>query len=91
MPDRTPVITHIRLFVLSLAAGLDVTASSDEFPVRMPTRHYLDMVRARYMSLLIRFTDDELTAGMREIRRNHPGDQVEFRDRFIFVVGCRSV
>jgi hypothetical protein len=45
------------------------------------------MVRNRYLSLLSLFDDEELAAGIEEIRHRHPGRQVEFRDRFAFVLG----
>ena len=68
-------------------AGLAVKLTYDGFPLRFPTERYLEMVRNRYMSLLSLFDNKELTAGVEEIRGNHPGDWVEFRDRFAFVLG----
>ncbi|MCA1702195.1 MAG: class I SAM-dependent methyltransferase [Actinobacteria bacterium] len=68
-------------------AGLEVSLSYDDFPLRFPTERYLTMVRNRYLSLLSLFDDEELAAGIEEIRHRHPGPQVEFRDRFAFVLG----
>ena len=49
------------------------------------------MVRARYMSLLSGFTDDELRQGIEEMDENVPADGIQrFNDRFIFVVGRRG-
>ena len=42
--------------------------SYESFPLRFPKDVYLDMVRNRYMSLLSEFDDDELNAGVDEIR-----------------------
>jgi ubiquinone/menaquinone biosynthesis C-methylase UbiE len=68
-------------------AGLAVELSYDEFPLVFPTGRYLAMVRDRYMSLLSTFDDDEITAAIDEIRRRYPGERVEFKDRFAFVLG----
>lgn len=67
--------------------GLEVSLFYDDFPLRFPTERYLTMVRNRYLSLLSLFDDEELAAGVAEIRHRHPGPQVEFRDRFAFVLG----
>ena len=71
-------------------AGLTVELSYDEFPLVFPTERYLAMVRDRYMSLLSTFDDDEVAAGIEEIRRRYPGGRVEFKDRFAFVLGIAS-
>ena len=71
-------------------AVLEVSLSYDDFPLRFPTERYLTMVRNRYLSLLSLFDDEELAAGIEEIRHRYPGQQVEFRDRFAFVLGRRD-
>lgn len=68
-------------------ASLAVELSYEEFPLAFPTERYLAMVRDRYMSLLSTFDDDEIAAGVDEIRRRYPGERVEFKDRFAFVLG----
>lgn len=45
--------------------------------------------RAHY-DRLATFDDEELAAGVAEIRRRYPGERVEFRDRFAFVLGAAS-
>jgi hypothetical protein len=47
------------------------------------------MIRDRYMSLLASFTDAELERGITEINEHHPGDRLDFRDRFAFIRGIR--
>ena len=42
------------------------------------------------MSLLSTFDDDEVAAGVEEIRRRYPGERMEFKDRFAFVLGIAS-
>jgi ubiquinone/menaquinone biosynthesis C-methylase UbiE len=71
-------------------AGLAVELSYDEFPLVFPTERYLTMVRDRYLSLLSSFDEEEVTAGIEEIRHRYPGERVEFRDRFAFVLGITS-
>jgi ubiquinone/menaquinone biosynthesis C-methylase UbiE len=71
-------------------AGLAVELSYDDFPLAFPTDRYVAMVRGRYLSLLSLFNDEELAAGVAEIRRRYPGERVEFRDRFAFVLGVAS-
>ncbi|HET9254148.1 MAG TPA: hypothetical protein VFO16_02970, partial [Pseudonocardiaceae bacterium] len=83
-PDPEAIATAMR------EAGLVVELSYDEFPLTFTTERYLAMVRDRYMSLLSTFDDDEVSAGVEEIRRRHPGERVEFRDRFAFVLGIAS-
>ncbi|WP_019814203.1 class I SAM-dependent methyltransferase [Saccharomonospora saliphila] len=67
-------------------SGRAVHIHQDAFPVTMPTARYLDMVGARYLTLLEHFTDTELDAGVTEIRRAHPGDTVTFTDRYTVLV-----
>src|SRR5918997_97302 len=68
-------------------AGLAVELSYDDFPLVFPTERYMSMVRDRYLSLLSTFDDEEVTAGIEEIRHRYPGERVEFMDRFAFVLG----
>jgi ubiquinone/menaquinone biosynthesis C-methylase UbiE len=67
-------------------AGLAVELSYADFPLVFPTQRYVGMVSARYLSLLSMFNDEELAAGIAEIRRRYPDEWVEFRDRFAFVL-----
>jgi ubiquinone/menaquinone biosynthesis C-methylase UbiE len=71
-------------------AGLAVELSYNEFPLMFPTERYLTMVRDRYLSLLSMFNDEEVAAGVEEIRHRYPGERVEFKDRFAFVLGIAS-
>jgi SAM-dependent methyltransferase len=71
-------------------AGLAVELSYDDFLLAFPTERYVAMVGDRYLSLLSMFDDGELAAGVEEIRRRYPGERVEFRDRFAFVLGVAS-
>jgi SAM-dependent methyltransferase len=81
-PDPGEIASAMR------AAGLAVRLSYEEFLRVFPTERYLTMVRERYLSLLSTFSEEELAAGVTEIRRRYPGEQVAFRDRFAFVLGA---
>ena len=70
------------------SAGLTVRVESRSFQVSIPTSIYLTMVSNRYMSLLSDFSDEELAAGIQEMRTQLRGiDPVTFPDTFCFVVG----
>ncbi|MGH3701386.1 MAG: class I SAM-dependent methyltransferase [Pseudonocardiaceae bacterium] len=71
-------------------AGLAVELSYGDFPLAFAAERYVAMVRGRYLSLLSLFDDEELADGVAEIRRRYPGERVEFRDRFAFVLGVAS-
>lgn len=70
--------------------GLVVELSYDDFLLMFPTERYMTMVRDRYLSLLSTFDDEEIAAGVEEIRGRYPGECVEFRDRFAFVLGIAA-
>ena len=72
------------------SASLDVELTYEGFPLSFPTERYLGMVRNRYMSLLSAFDDAQLEAGVAEIRRAHPGEQVAFTATFAFVLGTAA-
>jgi hypothetical protein len=44
------------------------------------------MVADRYMSLLSCFSEEELSAGIREIDDRFPASALEFEDRFAFIL-----
>jgi ubiquinone/menaquinone biosynthesis C-methylase UbiE len=71
------------------AAGLDVDLEYGEFPVRVSRDHYLELVGGRWMSVLSTFDDDELAAGLDQMRRRHRDPELQFVDRFAFVLGVK--
>ncbi len=83
-PDPADIAAQMR------AAGLEAELAYESFPLEFPAERYLQMVRDRHMSLLSHFSDAELEAGVAEIRRDHPGDQISFEDRFAFVLGVKA-
>ena len=71
------------------AAGLEVVVGFPSFPVELERDRYLSMVMGRYMSLLSRYDDTRLAAGVDEIAAAHPEPVLRFVDRFVFVVGSK--
>lgn len=71
-------------------AGLVVRLDYEAFPVRVDRDHYIDLVSRRWMSVLSTFDDAELAAGLREMSERHPPGELEFPDRFAFILGSRE-
>jgi ubiquinone/menaquinone biosynthesis C-methylase UbiE len=71
------------------AAGMDVALEYDAFTVRVDAEHYADLVARRWMSVLSTFDDDELAAGLAEMRGRNRLGELAFDDRFAFVFGRR--
>ncbi len=69
------------------AAGLDVTLDFDVYTVRVDAEHYAQLVARRWMSVLSTFDDDELAAGLDEMRSRNRSGELVFADRFAFVLG----
>lgn len=71
-------------------AGLDAECTFEEYPVTVDRDHYVDLVGNQWMSVLSTFDDDDLAAGLDEMRARHPAGQLSFVDRFAFVLGVRT-
>jgi len=83
-PDPAAIAQHLA------DAGLRAELTFVEHELRLDSERYLSMVRSRYMSVLSTFSDEELDAGIEEIRARHPEREVVFPDRFAFVLGVRD-
>jgi ubiquinone/menaquinone biosynthesis C-methylase UbiE len=70
-------------------AGLTAELEYDQFPVSVDRDYYIDLVGTQWMSVLSSFTDEELAAGLDEMRAKHTGPRLEFVDRFGFVLGVK--
>ncbi|MGW1474356.1 class I SAM-dependent methyltransferase [Streptomyces olivaceus] len=82
-PNPAVLEAHLR------EAGLETRLDHVEHVIRIDRDKYLGMVRARYMSLLSTFSDDEIAEGVEEMRAAHPEPVLVFPDRFAFVLGRR--
>lgn len=83
-PDPAGIAQHLA------DTGLRAELTHVEHELRLDRERYLAMVRARYMSVLSTFSDEELEAGIEEIRARHPEPELVFSDRFAFVLGVRE-
>ncbi len=70
-------------------AGLEVSLSYEEYPISVDREHWIELVSRRWMSVLYTFSDEELAAGLAEIRERHPELELHFPDRFAFILGVR--
>lgn len=69
-------------------AGFVVARDSVDIAHEMPKQQYFDMVRARYMSLLTSFPEEELAAGLKEMERKWADTEVlSFNDHFDYIAG----
>ncbi|MEV5576619.1 class I SAM-dependent methyltransferase [Spirillospora sp. NPDC052269] len=82
-PDPRDIADHLE------RAGLSAHLTYESFPLSFGKERYLQMVRNRYMSLLSAFSHEELERGIAEIEEKHPGERLEFVDRFAFVLGSK--
>lgn len=70
-------------------AGLATRLDYESYPLAFPKQRYLDMVRARYMSLLSEFGDQQIEDGIAEIDAAYPAGRLDFDDTFAFITGER--
>lgn len=84
-PDPAEIASAMR------DSSLEVTSTRFEFPLEFPAERYFQMVRARYMSLLSLFSDEQIESGIQEIMVKYHQDRFAFPDRFEFVLGKRAV
>lgn len=71
-------------------AGLTTELTYDYFQVGVDRDEYVDLVANQWMSVLSTFSEEELRAGLEEMRAKHAPGQLTFRDRFAFVLGTRE-
>jgi len=83
-PDPAAIAQHLT------EAGLRTELTYVEHELHLERERYLSMIRARNMSVLSTFSDEELDAGIEEIRARHPEPELVFPGRFAFVLGIRD-
>lgn len=72
-------------------ARLSVEQSQREFEATVEPGHYRELVGKRWMSVLATFSDEELAAGLEEMRRKHSAaTELRYTDRFAFILGRRA-
>ncbi|MFI0218814.1 class I SAM-dependent methyltransferase [Streptomyces lydicus] len=82
-PNPERIVDHLR------AAGMQPQLRYIDYELRLDREKYIDMVRARYMSVLSTFSDSEIETGIAEMRAAHTEPVLTFPDRFAFVLGVK--
>jgi len=70
--------------------GLKTDNTIEEFTVTIDRDHWLKLVGNQWMSVLSTFSQEEIAAGLDEIRARYPESPISYQDRFIFVRGIKE-
>ena len=73
---------HQEIFFLISQTFLTVNIRKFEFNVEIPKKKYLDMVKQRYISMLLNFSNKQISDGMKEIDDKY-GKVLKFKDKLI--------
>jgi len=73
---------HQEIFFLISQTFLTVNIRKFEFNVEIPKKKYLDMVKQRYISMLLNFSNKQISDGMKEIDNKY-GKVLKFKDKII--------
>jgi len=73
---------HQEIFFLISQTFLTVNIRKFEFNVEIPKKKYLDMVKQRYISMLLNFSNKQISDGMKEIDNKY-GEVLKFKDKLI--------
>ena len=71
-----------KFFNLILKNRAKLVVKKFTYEVRIFKKRYLQMIKDRYISTLLNFTDDQIDIGIREIKDDYQ-DLIRFRDRLI--------
>lgn len=85
--ERRP-IDPVQVAAILQAGGVRVEVRYGSFRLTLAKERWLRMVADRYMSLLACFSEEELSAGIREIDDRFPASALEFEDRFAFILAA---
>ena len=73
---------HQKIFFLISQIFTTVNIRKFEFNVKISKKKYIDMVKKRYISMLLSFSNKQISNGIKEV--NHKYDKVlEFKDKLI--------
>ncbi len=73
---------HQEIFFLISQTFLTVNIRKFEFNVEIPKKKYLDMIKQRYISMLLNFSNKQILDGMKEIDNKY-GEVLKFKDKLI--------
>ena len=88
--QQKPMEHYVQL--LRAAGFAEVRSDVAEFPATLNTDWWLEMVHVRFWSTFSReyFSDEQLAAGIEEIRAEHAGrDTISFTERMVFITACK--
>jgi len=71
-----------RLFNLIFKNKTKIIVKKFTYEVQILKIKYLQMIRNRYISTLLNFTEEQIKAGIIEIKNNY-GNELKFKDRLI--------
>ncbi len=71
-----------KLFSLLLKINLKIIIKKFVYDVQISKIKYLQMIKNRYISTLLNFTDEQITNGLYEIKNDY-GNILKFKDRLI--------
>ena len=68
--------------------GFETEISFVTYPLSIDKAQYFTMVENRYMSLLSRFSDEQIQEGLKEMNQTYSSQStLNFKDTFVFIVG----
>lgn len=67
-------------------AGLFCKVFKESWEVSLPKGNWFDMLRARFISDLFEFSDDEIEAGISELSCRFQEEDVSFSDELVFIM-----
>ncbi|MBP7900839.1 MAG: class I SAM-dependent methyltransferase [Gammaproteobacteria bacterium] len=68
------------------SAGFTTKTSVIDFPLKQSKMHWYTMLRAKFMSDLTGFSEDEIETGISEVDKQYSGEWIDHADRLLFVV-----
>ena len=70
--------------------GFNVEEKEISIPLTIPKTKYINMIENRYMSLLSKFSEKEIQAGIIEIKKKYTNrSNLNFNDRFVALKGSK--
>lgn len=83
---------HYNIFQQELEkVGFDVEVQIRSYPLSFHKTHWFQMLRQRFMSHLVSFTDEQLRIGLSEIEEQYKDAKIlHFSDNLVFITGKKG-
>ena len=79
---------HTTIETIFKNVGFETEVSFVTYPLSINKAQYFTMVENRYMSLLSRFSDEQIQEGLKEMNETYSSLlTLDFKDTFVFIVG----